>query len=256
MASVDPGEFNPNASMGKRIGGALVDAGKWAIGTGIYGHNYYQPNAYKIDETASERDRYLASRARIMQQGLASRLTDAMNGAGPSVAEKQMQAGTADAILGAQRMAANARGVDRGLALRNAMYSGQAASNAAIRDAGMLRAGEQLAARGQFANVADSLRQGDLYTRGQDIDIERGNQQAWGQQEGLRSQISEGNATRTQKGQGAVLNAAGGVIKGLSDIRAKEGIQPISFGERLSQSLQVFSRERSMGPHGGVDGRG
>ncbi len=223
---------------------SAVDIPNGVVG-GVMGANSYQPNAYRINEMASERDRSLAGRARTLQQDLGARLTNAMNGQGPSVAELQMRAGTADAMQGAQRMAAGARGVDRGMALRNAMYAGQRAGNAAVRDAGMLRAGEQLAARGQFANVADSIRQGDIVTRGQDIDIERANQQAWGQQEGLRSQISEGNATRKQKGYGSLLNAGGGVLKGLSDIRAKEGIQPVSFGERLSQSLQVpeYSRE-------------
>lgn len=215
---------------------------KSAVMGGIFGQNSMQPNAYKIDETQSNRDYDLGQGARGMQAGLGYRLTEAMNGGGPTVAGVQAQQGVAQAMQNAGTQAASARGMSRALAQRTAAYGGMQAQQQANRDAALMRAQEQLAARGQYAGVADSMRQGDAASRQQDIGIEQGNQQAWGQQEALRSGISEGNASRAQKGTGAIMSSVGGAVKGLfSDIRAKEEIRPVTFAERLSQDLQ--SRE-------------
>ena len=215
--------------------------GPGAIGRGIMGTNEFEPVSYKINEDPSERDRFLARQARVGQVGLAGALQDTMAGKGPTVAGQQMQQGIAQALQNAGTQAANARGTSRALAQRSAIYGGLAAQQQANRDAGLLRAQEQLAARGQLGNVLGQTRMGDISTRGQDIGIEQGNQQAWGQHEGYMTNISEGNAQRKQKGTGAVMSMIGSAVGGgaLSDIRAKEDIHPIddSFGQSLRKAL-------------------
>jgi hypothetical protein len=206
--------------------------------SGVMGENEFRPSVHSIDEMASERDRMLALQSRGKQVGLAGRLEDTMNGKGPTVAGLQMQQGIAEAMRNAGMQAANARGTSRALAQRSAIYGGQAAAAQANRDAGLLRAQEQLSARGQYGTLAEQLRMGDLQTRQQDINIEHGNQQAWGQHEGYMTQIQEGNAQRKQKGAGSVTSMIGAMM---SDIRAKQDVAPSdgSFASQLSKSLDV-----------------
>jgi hypothetical protein len=228
-----------NMARGTTPGNGTDYAKDFPMYSGVMGENEFRPSWHPIDEMASERDRMLALQSRGKQMGLAGRLEDTMAGNGPTVAGLQMSQGIAEALRNAGTQAANARGTSRALAQRSAIYGGQNAAAQANRDAGLLRAQEQLAARGQYGTLAEQMRMGDLQTRQQAINIEHGNQQAWGQHEGYMTQIQEGNATRKQKGAGSIASAVGAAMA--SDIRAKQDVAPAdgSFASQLRKSLDV-----------------
>jgi len=211
---------------------------------GIMGKNSFDPRAYRINEAASERDRLLALNGRTMQGNLGAQLNATMLGQGPTVAGLQMQQGTARALSDIGSQAASARGMSRGAAMRTATLGGMANAQQANRDAALVRAQEQLAARGQYAQVAEQQRAQDLATREQDIGIEKGNQQAYGQALGYQTTISEGNAGRKQKGTGAILSAGGAALKAIpivSDIRAKDDVHPIKTDQQFFEKLKSVS---------------
>jgi len=97
------------------------------------------------------------------QAGLIAQLEAAANGTGPSAAQMQMQAAM-DRAAGAQASAAagaGGRGVNAGAALRNASNNTAALMSQNSKDTGILRAQEQLNARGQLGQAIAQGRAGD-----------------------------------------------------------------------------------------------
>lgn len=215
----------------------------------IGGQNSFDPKEPQLDQTRADADMRNGLRARSNQSYLLGQLQNQIQGQGPTVAGQQAQQGIAQALANAGTMAANARGTSRGLAQRSALYSGLQAQQQANRDAALMRAQEQLSAQQQFGAVADAQRSGDMQARQLSLNAAKANQDAAMQAMGYKTSISEGNATRAQKGTGAILSSVGGMVKGLfSDIRAKDGIEasPLaspkadpSFAQALRDSLNV-----------------
>ena len=201
--------------------------GAWGLGGGVMGANSFRPSAPQLDQSAANNNYLLALAGRSNQGGLMGRLDQTMNGQGPTVAGLQQQQGMAIAAQAAMRQAANARGVGRGMAQMNAAYSRQRGQEEANRDASLLRAQEQLNARQLYGTTAMQQRQGDTQQRQLDLSAAQANQQSIMNQQQLMADITSGNAARKQKGTGAILNAAGGLVKGLSDVGAKQDIVPI-----------------------------
>lgn len=214
----------------------------------IMGQDEYDPTAPQLDQTAANEDlaRGLASRYR--QHWLSNRLQNQVMGRGPTVAGQQMQFGIGKAMANAGRMAANARGTNRALAQRSATYAGADMQQQANRDAALMRAQEQLSAQNQYGALETAVRHGDSVDRATSLDAAKANQESQMQEQRLQTEISEGNAKRSQVGQGALLAGAGGAIRGAmgSDIRMKESITPLdrSFAVQVRQGLPTDNDEQ------------
>lgn len=240
---VGPSKLNPwrNKWMSPIPGVSFRDM--WG---GITGRNDYDPAGARLDQTQANTERDLALESRGRQDLLGGQLQAQIRGLGPSVAAQQAKYGIAEAMRNASTQAANARGVNRGMALRESMYAGQNAQEAANRDAAMMRASEQLGAMGQYGQLQSQQRAGDIQSRQVSLDAEKANQQAELQRQGYQTQLSNENAKRSQIGIGSALNAAGGVVGALSDIRAKEDIAPageISFADRMAEQRKADEME-------------
>ena len=230
---VGPSKLNPwrNKWMSPIPGVSFRDM--WG---GITGRNDYDPAGARLDQTQANTERDLALESRGRQDLLGGQLQAQIRGLGPSVAAQQAKFGIAEAMRNASTQAANARGVNRGMALRESLYAGQNAQEAANRDAAMMRASEQLGAMGQYGQLQSQQRAGDIQSRQVSLDAEKANQQAELQRQGYQTQLANENAARKQKGFGSLMNAAGGIVGALSDINAKENIAPMqsgSFAERM-----------------------
>ncbi len=210
-----------------------------SFGDYFMGGNPYRPGPQDIrsqDYGANERGYF---RQLGHEQNEYTRyLRDAVAGkAGPSVAEQQMRAGQAAAVMGARSQAASARGGNVALANRSAAGAQAQAMQAGNRDAGMLRAQEQLSREQLLAQQYQQQRQAELQSRGLGIDEAKANMQAETARQGYVTQISEGESERGQKGTGAIFGAIGGALGIGSDMRVKEDIQP-AFGQQL-QGLKL-----------------
>lgn len=222
---------------GGPIGAALGYGSKQLVGgvkSTLGGQASYQPSIAPINQGQANSDLILANRARQQQNNLASVLQRRVAGQAPSVAALQGQYGIAQAFQNASRIAANARGVNRGLALRagaNAATEGMAQAN---RDATLLRAQEQMAAEQTLGQQLAQVRAQDLQTRAGSLEAARADQAGQIAEQGIKADLANANASRAQRGTGAVLSAVGGFMA--SDIRVKEDVAPAtgSFGERLA----------------------
>lgn len=96
------------------------------------------------------------------QNELYSNLSDAIAGRGPSVAQMQLERGRDQSLAANTALAASAQGGNRALALRGAQYANAAAMQNAARDAAILRAQEQIQARGEMANAIKQGQQAAL----------------------------------------------------------------------------------------------
>jgi hypothetical protein len=248
---------------GSGLVNTVVDPLKWAwngVKGTIGGQNSYSPAGATVAATEggqqANADREAAYASRGQQGYLLGKLDEQLQGKGPTVAGIQAKQGIAQALQNAGTQAANARGTSRALAQRSALYGGLQAQAQANRDAALMRAQEQLSAQQQYGGLATQQRTGDIQTRGLSLGSANTDVNAETARQGYQTQISEGNATRAQKGTGAVLSAAGGVVKGIfSDIRAKEDIAPTTasygstpqvdadFAKALRDSMQVKSSQ-------------
>jgi hypothetical protein len=224
----------------------------------VMGQNDYQPPGYRLDQTQANTERDLALESRGGQQWLGGQLQAQIRGLGPTVAGQQQRYGMAEAMRAAGTQAANARGVNRGMALRESLYAGQDAQAQGNRDAALMRASEQLGATGQYGGLVGQQRAGDIQSRQVSLDAEKANQQAEMQRQGYQTQLADANATRAQKGAGAMASMAGSIVKGLSDIRAKEDIRPMdggSFADRLASVRQSDNDELARRAQAEADAR-
>lgn len=144
----------PNIEMGKR--GQGTEIGDPALIKGKFGYNTNDVGNQNLNDYAdfkSNVDR---------QNRLAGGLEEAVAGRGPSVAELQFQKSKEDAMAGNSAIAASAQGGNRALAARSAMYANAQMGQAAARDSAILRAQEQIQARGELANAIQQGRAADL----------------------------------------------------------------------------------------------
>ncbi len=203
----------------------------------VGGQTSFQPSVQNIDQTQANQDLAQSLQARQVQSTLAQALQQRVAGQSPSVAALQGKYGVAQAAQAAGRIAANARGVNRGLALRMGAEAGATGMAQANRDASMLRAQEQATAEQTLGQQLAQQRAQDLQQRTGSLGAAQANQNAQLGVQQLQTELANANATRIQKGTGAVLSLAGPFIGAMaSDIRVKEGVQPStgSFAEKLS----------------------
>jgi hypothetical protein len=220
--------------------GALNSVGNklWGgVKSTIGGQASFTPTAQNLDQTQANRDLASSERARANQNSLARALQQRVAGQAPSVAALQGQQGIAQAFQNASRIAANSRGVNRGLALRSGADAAATGMAAANRDATMLRAQEQVAAEQTLGQQLAQQRAQDLQQRTGSLQAAQSNQQAQLGAQQLQTDIASGNAARAQKGTGAALSFIGPIVGALaSDIRVKSDVAPAtgSFAERLA----------------------
>lgn len=137
----------------------------------------YQNTAYGMqnrtgpttDYSQANGDYAQSQQARGNQDWVGNKYRDAIEGRGPSVAEKQMNAGRDAAMRDAMQMASGARGgaLARSAAQRGAAYQQGSISAQTNQAAGMMRAQEQIAAREGYANITAQQRAQDMQSRQQ-----------------------------------------------------------------------------------------
>lgn len=209
-------------------------------GTSMFGQSGFQATTPTLDQT--QMNQYLAQSdaTRGQQQYLAGKLQSQIEGQGPTVAGIQAQQGVAQAMRNAGTMAASARGTSRGLAQRSAMYAGAEASQQANRDAALLRAQEQLAATSQYGQASASQRAGDIQSAQLGMQAAQSNQEANLAAQRIQADIENENATRSQKGTGAIMSSIGGFIKGAgSDEKMKTDVKLLDANQIRSFSDSV-----------------
>jgi hypothetical protein len=227
-------------TVARMLGGSPPSTGDIeSIWSGIIGRSEYDPQGYKLDQTQANVERNMGVESRMGQELLGGQLQAQIRGLGPTVAGQQQRFGMAEAMRNAGTQAANARGVNRGMALRESLYAGQDAQAQANRDASLMRASEQLGAMGQYGQLASQQRAGDIQSREVSLGAEKANQQAEMQRQGYQNETANQNAARKQKGFGSIASAAGGIMGALSDVGAKEDVSPIepSFARALKATL-------------------
>lgn len=230
-----------------KLGGGLEDFGAAYAGKPDYEPTdpFHLGKGPRYDE---ELARELGTRGRQVE--LNDAITQrALGKGGPSVAELQQRAGIQQASAAAMGLAASARGSNRALAQRGAQ-SAQAnlAADAASKGA-MLRASEQIAAQGLASQNWQAMRMADLQDRGLSFQESKAVLDAEVARMNARTQAESQEAERAQRAAGGVLTAVGGLI---SDIKAKENIQPAgpTYAEQLN--AQVANLPVSAGPRGGI----
>lgn len=287
----------------KRVSGKLFgdrsDAG--ILGTGQFRSNEYQidDEAFKSPGTierqnefanaiaamgagraAPELNQTAANQWRGQQDLLAQNLQAQMRGEGPSVAQLQMQQGLNQSLGNAASMAASQRGVSPAMAMRLAQQNQAQMAQNTVGQMGMLRAQEQMAARGELANLSNAARTQDLnaaaanqkaaldqrqlddsrerfYREGQMVMDER-NRQANIERERMKSQQSVGyNNINAGAYQNAAQNRAGvlgGMGEGIasiasmfSDEKLKTDIQKVNFDSPMNWGFNAPSLQRSSG---------
>lgn len=218
----------------KSVGGKLWGGVKSTVG----GQASFTPTAQNLDQRQANIDLGYSNQVRGRQGNLANALQRRVAGQAPSVAALQGQAGIAQAFQNASRIAANARGVNRGLALRSGAEAASTGMAQANRDATMLRAQEQVAAEQTLGQQLAQQRAQDLQQRAGSLQAAQANQQAQLGAQQLQTELANANATRAQKGTGAALSFVGPLIGAMaSDIRVKSDVAPAtgSFAEQLAK---------------------
>jgi hypothetical protein len=115
------------------------------------GQGQFEAQAYNIDPTAFQPNGDENAWVKSLQTRAA--------GQGPSVAEQQMHAGADMASQNAMGMAAAQRGINPAMAARMAAQSQAQISQSTNRDAGMMRAQEQMGGQQMLGQALQSQRQ-------------------------------------------------------------------------------------------------
>jgi hypothetical protein len=265
-------------------GGQAQKVDKW--GNRIYGTGsaYREQQRYKdlgagmanrsgpqIDYTNANQDRGLGMDTRAQNAGSLGLMRDAARGDAPSAAVQTMNAGR-DAAINAGAAAANsARGGAQNYAAAqgNAMQGAGQQMLQTNQQAGIARAGEMTAARGQYSQALYAQRAQDLQAHGLDAqsaqaqaelemqqrelndrsrlayegmgqNVNMAQLQAGGAEQGqnyqlgnAQNQLNESSKNRTMQGFGIGAQLVGTVANAPSnsDIRSKENIQSLSYGK-------------------------
>lgn len=163
------------------------------------------------------------------QRDFGNYLQMAATGQAPTAAQGQLMAGKDAAINAAAAQAAGARGGNVALANRAAARTQGTAIQNASRDAAILRAQEQQ----QYAQLANQnineQRLAELQNQGMSRDMAIAQLNAESSALSNQTTIAEGTAERRGGFFGDLL----------SDIRAKEEVQPGGFGSALSRALSA-----------------
>lgn len=186
--------------------------------------------------------------AREQQQGLVRTLQDAVAGRGPSAAELQMNAGTAQAAKNALNVAASARGGNYAGAAAAAQGANAMGAQQAVQDAAVLRAQEQAQARAELGGVLGNIRQADL-------DTAQGSGAMALQQQGLSlEQMRQNDAYEQAQLQGELAINQGQLqgSMGYGDAQLQSGLA----AQGLQYNAQEAYRNRMNALWGGLMGAG
>jgi hypothetical protein len=198
------------------------------IGAALSGEHGFKANAPVIRTGDFEVQRGTQQGVGGQQGTFGEYLRRAAMGQGPSAAQAQLMSGRDAAIKASAAQAAGARGAASPLAQRAAAFSQAGSIQQAARDAGILRAQEQNQAM-QLANEnLNQQRLAELQNQGMSAEMAKAQLLAESSALGNQTQIAEGTAERR-----------GGFFADLlSDMRAKEDVQPVnSFGSALSRAI-------------------
>lgn len=129
---------------------------------------YHDANATKYSEGAAAAGaRDVGGEFRGDQQGLIDMLQESAAGGGPSAAQELLAAGTEKNLASAASLAGSAATANNpALASRELGYTQAGIAQNVASDAATMRAQEQLAARGQLADVLHGARGQDIQTQG------------------------------------------------------------------------------------------
>lgn len=250
-------------SAGTYAQGMNAAQGRNSIGQGMGGASQYGLGGYQQDYQNAQGN---AAQARGSQQDALGLMQSAAQGNQPSVAQMQMQAGTEDSIKAQMAAANSARGggAAEALAQRNAQNNAAQAQQTNVFNTGMERAQEMAQARGQYGEMAGSMRGQDLASQQQAMAGQQmayntaqaqaqlglantaqndtmslgmgglGNQAAGAQlnadtaNQALQQQAQEFNASQNSSMVSGMVGAATGLAGAgmMSDIRAKTDVAP------------------------------
>lgn len=191
--------------------------------------------------------------ARKSQLGLAQALEAAARGEGPSVAQDQLRAATDRNVALARGAAASAPGVNAATALRLTQNNLANTQQQAARDASVLRAQEQIQARGELGNQLSTIRSGDqaagsmaaqagAVERGRAADLAERDRQAAISREQLNVQQRIGLAGPAVNKRQGDMGFIGGLIssgaQAMSDKKTKVEAGTKGFAEALASSMK------------------
>ena len=150
------------------------------------------------------------------QQGLADALKAAMAGAGPSVAEQSLKQGTNRAIKQTAASIASQKGINPALAQRLAAENAANMTQEAAGQGALMRAQEQLAARGQLGGVYGQMGSQALTGQGQYLSAQQ-----------AQNQVNAGIEAQNAANIGNIVSGAlqaGGSAAGMGMKKAKGGM--------------------------------
>jgi hypothetical protein len=154
------------------------------------------------------------------QQSLADALRAASEGRGPSVAENQLKQTTDQNVQQTAGLIASTRGLNPALAARLAAKAGADANLAAAGQGATLRAQEQIAARGQLADVLGGMAQGATSLAGTAGTLQNQQNTTRVQNvlgtEGINAGVATGNQNAAMEAQKANAGFQGAILGGLA----------------------------------------
>lgn len=285
-----------NRSVADRVGGGDKMFGDrnnaGVLGTGQYRTDQYQVDETAFDESPEAKQRQIefanalpavinrqapqmneaqANQWRAQQNQLAGNLQATLRGEGPSVAQLQMQQGLNQSLGNAASMAASQRGVSPAMAMRLAQQNQAQMAQNTVGQTGMLRAQEQMAARGELAGLANAARTQDLnvaaanqraameqgqlndnmerFFREGQMGMDERNRQSKIERERMKSQNTIGTSQINAGAYQAASQNRAGVLGGIgagigaaaaifSDERLKTDIQKVEFDSPANWGFQ------------------
>jgi hypothetical protein len=285
-----------NRSVADRFGGGDKMFGD-RNNAGVLGTGQYRTDQYQVDESAfgespeakqrqiefanalpavinrqaPQMNEAQANQWRAQQNQLAGNLQATLRGEGPSVAQLQMQQGLNQSLGNAASMAASQRGVSPAMAMRLAQQNQAQMAQNTVGQSGMLRAQEQMAARGELAGLANAARTQDLnvaaanqraameqgqlndnmerFFREGQMGMDERNRQAKIERERMKSQNAIGTsqvnagayqaAAQNRAGMlGGIGAGIGAAVSIISDERLKTDIQKVDFDSPANWGFQ------------------
>jgi hypothetical protein len=154
------------------------------------------------------------------QQAFLQALKAQSQGQGPSLATTMLQNQSAQNAANANSLISGQRGMNAGLAMRNALNANANANQAMAGQAAQARVGEQLGAMQNYGNQLNATQQ-------QDINVQHANQQDQMAANQLNTGIAMGNTQTNNQVGGGIMSAAGSVLGKFG--MAHGGVVPQNF---------------------------
>jgi hypothetical protein len=241
-AAIDPTGYSELNDVVNTTSTQLNDFWKALSGRNDYRapESVYQPNQSpeaKTEAQQSEQDRGLQLASAGEMQNPNNYYAGLMNGTVPSLADRQMQQGIAQAQQQQMAAAGSASGMNRAAAFRNAQNNAaNMTAQGAIQGANQRVQEQQMGAQGYSqgiqaqSNMFQGLRSGDVGEQQGIMGLQNQSQSNLNQQYQINAGITNANAANEAKATGGLMQLGGSLLGGLSDIRAKEDIHNLTPG--------------------------